>query len=121
MVVYNLFLDDWRYPKDVTDVKYPVNIEWCIVRTGRGLFMYIRNELSSVGMPAAISFDYDLGEALTGMDVLKHLLQMCRDKKLKFPRAYFHSSDSKYRRDMQAVYDLAVLHNPELKADDEPN
>lgn len=114
---YNLFLDDWRWPSGVTDIDYPVNSsEWQIVRTARDFFSYI-NEFKDGVMPAIVSFDYHLEDTMTGTDVLRHMLMQCMTRKVKFPRCFFHSSDPQRRRDMQAIYDVALLRNPELKAD----
>ena len=114
---YNIFLDDWRWPSGVTDVSYPVNTEWTyVIRTAHDFFDCI-TELKKGVMPCVVSFDYHLDEEMTGMYVLRHMLMDCMTRKVKFPRCFFHSSDPQRRRDMQAVYDVALLRNLELKAD----
>lgn len=55
---YYLFLDDERYPKNVTWVQLPENVEWVIVRDFRQFVRKIEKD----GLPAFISFDHDLAE-----------------------------------------------------------
>lgn len=54
-----LFLDDERWPKDVTWIQIP-DVQWDIVRT-QADFEYYINEL---GIPDHISFDNDLGDGM---------------------------------------------------------
>ena len=66
-----LFLDDERYPKDATWMKYPEGVEWKVVRTFSHFVKCVNREHYDI-----ISFDHDIqdfskGSELTGYDCLK--------------------------------------------------
>lgn len=111
---YSLFLDDWRGPSQVTGVDYPPDVLWTKCKDVRSFLSYIYEFKQGV-LPVHISFDHDLDETLTGVDALLHLLHKCRAAGAKFPICYFHSADHDRRKEMQRLYDIAVLRNPELK------
>ena len=73
-----LFLDDERFPQDVTWIQYPDNIEWTIVRN----FQDFNLELAHGDNDYQIySFDHDIqsyidGREYTGYDCLKCLLSV---------------------------------------------
>lgn len=54
-----LFLDDERWPKDVTWIVIP-DVKWDIVRTQADFEYYI----TELGIPDHISFDNDLGDGM---------------------------------------------------------
>ena len=54
---YYLFLDDERYPKQVTWVNLPL-VDWVIVRNYNEFVKKIEED----GMPVFISFDHDLAD-----------------------------------------------------------
>ena len=106
---YYLFLDDERFPQDVTWVKLPPH-NWTIVRNYADFVRTIENK----GLPAEIAFDHDLGfehytalhttsklfngiidynsfKEKTGYDCTKWLIEFCLEKNLPFPKFYVHS------------------------------
>lgn len=50
-----IFLDDERYPKDVTWIKYPENVEWVIARTQDYFMSLLEDEEFDI-----ITFDHDI-------------------------------------------------------------
>jgi hypothetical protein len=106
---YYLFLDDERFPQDVTWVKLPPH-NWTIVRNYADFVRTIENK----GLPVEIAFDHDLGhehyqayhtaakpghgvidyssfKEKTGLDCAKWLIEHCNEKNLPFPKYYVHS------------------------------
>jgi hypothetical protein len=104
-VSYNLFLDDFREPPDVTWVNLPL-IEWHIVRD----VLSFKNCIKSKGMPSLVSFDNDLlpkhytettlSVKDTGFEACCWLLEFCHLNKLVFPKWIVHSRNSKAVRRM---------------------
>lgn len=107
---YYLFLDDERFPQDVTWVKLPPH-KWTIVRNYKD---FVRT-IEAKGLPKAVSFDHDLGhehyntihymtkpgqgvidyssfKEKTGYDAAKWMVDYCQEKKLALPKEiYVHS------------------------------
>lgn len=98
-----LFLDDERWPKDVTwDPDFPnVGIfVWHIVRNIDEFKEFVELNL---GMITHIAFDHDLGpehypwngnkhdDGRTGMDCAKWLVDQCIDRNVKLPNFSVHS------------------------------
>lgn len=106
---YYLFLDDERFPQDVTWVNLPKH-NWTIVRNYADFVRTIENK----GLPAEIAFDHDLGhehyqayhvasrpgngvidynsfKEKTGLDCAKWLIEYCNKNNLPFPKFYVHS------------------------------
>ena len=101
---YNLFLDDIRFPKDVTWVELPL-VKWTIVRNYKEFVYTIKIN----GLPNFVSFDHDLssmhytdvfnGSKLnysaytekTGYECAKFLVEYCITNNLKFPNYTIHS------------------------------
>lgn len=106
---YYLFLDDERFPQDVTWVKLPLH-NWTIVRNYTDFVRAITDK----GLPKEIAFDHDLGyehyqayntadkpgkgvidyssfKEKTGLDCAKWLIEYCREKNLPLPTFYVHS------------------------------
>lgn len=78
-----LFLDDLRYPSEVTWVKLPsyVNTDWVIVRS----YDEAVNWVKTFGWPIFVAFDHDLGDVdnieneKTGYDFAKWLIDFDLD------------------------------------------
>jgi len=105
---YNLFLDDYRNPSDAYFKESPLykELEWVIVRNYEDFISYIKKN----GVPAAISFDHDLGFDLflekdyedydpenekTGLDCARWLLNYCLDNNLEVTRkVYIHTNNA---------------------------
>lgn len=110
-----LFLDDERYPSDVTwvdDVRYS-QLSWVIVRSYDEFVTFIED----CGLPEFVSFDHDLADEHyqtllnaveyevddgdlkktftvmenTGYTCAKWLVEYCQDNGLKFPEYVVHS------------------------------
>lgn len=87
-----IFLDDERYPKDVTWIKYPENVEWFIARTQYYFMSLLEDEEFDI-----ITFDHDIecydeeGKEVTGYDLLKWALDYFYTNNKKIPVMYFHS------------------------------
>ena len=104
---YRLFLDDERFPRQVTWVLLPTNFDpdWVIVRTYQQFVDYITTN----GLPEFISFDHDLAEEYyregyrgaepvygvykekTGYEAAKWLRQYCDERGLRVPAFTVHS------------------------------
>jgi hypothetical protein len=107
--VYYIFLDDERWPKNVTWVNLPP-FPWTVVRNYKDFV----STIDSLGMPLFISFDHDLGaehynpamyrnnkedynrlydtfKDKTGYDCAKWAVEYCMDNRLKFPEYAVHS------------------------------
>lgn len=101
---YNIFLDDERYPKQVTWIKLP-SVEWRIVRSYR---QFVRT-IERLGMPDIISFDHDLGvypevPDSNGNHCLVWLIDRCAVNGLDLPSCYFHSMNMERRKSMEFCY-----------------
>ena len=91
-MLYNLFIDDERDPKDVTwlgvgDRYAHLNYEWYVVRS----YAEAVELIQTFGcMPETVSFDHDLGDGVpTGYDLAKWMVAQA----LAFPDAYGFSAD----------------------------
>ena len=76
MKLKGLFVDDERFPQDVTWIQYPDNIEWTIVRSFQDFSLELAHGDSDYQV---YSFDHDIqsyvdGREYTGYDCLKILL-----------------------------------------------
>jgi hypothetical protein len=81
-MIYRLFIDDERDPRDVTWGKtWQENAmyrddDWIIARN----WFDVIDIAVSLGFPETISFDHDLGkDELTGYDIAKRLCEMIMD------------------------------------------
>lgn len=103
---YNLFLDDFRLPKDVTWIKLP-EVEWHIAHD----FRYFVNFLRRYGCPAIVSldhdlhpshneeaankqlrgFDYDNVNEKTGLECAIFLVRFCKENKFRPNQIYIHT------------------------------
>ena len=100
----NLFLDDIRYPSEVSWIKWP-DVKWFIVRNYNDFVYFINN----FGIPEIISFDHDLGplsikeygenglnysydrvgDEKTGLHCLQYLFNIINEKHLKPPENFY--------------------------------
>lgn len=114
--MYNLFLDDWRYPIDCAKYMYRFGVDckiyhekWVIVRS-YGDFI---RQINLNGLPNIISFDYDLADVdelreslniedwfnlkenieYNGFDCAKFLISYCIKNNLNLPKCFIHSSN----------------------------
>lgn len=73
MTTYKMFIDDERFPNEVTWVAYPFDRDrFMILRSHDDVFEYIK----TFGFPAFISFDHDLGvNEPTGKDIVNGLIE----------------------------------------------
>lgn len=98
---YALFLDDLRVPKDVTWIDLPL-VNWEVVRNFKQFVNYVKSH----GIPARVSFDFDLEPEHyvydwssnsaglitgTGQDCVKWLVAHCEDAGEPFPEYTLHT------------------------------
>ncbi len=107
-----IFLDDERYPKDVTWIKYPENVEWIIVRNSEE-FINAWWDLSINYKDFVVSFDHDIQEfkegfEITGYALLKLVLARTHIYGLEVPTCYFHSMNPVGKENMEAYYNNFV-------------
>ena len=102
-----LFIDDIRFPQDVTWIQYPENVEWTIVRS----FQDFNLELAHGDNDYPIySFDHDIqsyidGREYTGYDCLKCLLSIeTMINKLDNTQFFFHSQNPVGKKNMESYY-----------------
>ena len=107
-----IFLDDERYPKDVTWIKYPENVEWIIARTQYYFMSLLEDEEFDI-----ITFDHDIqcynedGAEVTGLHLLKWMLTYFYENNKKLPQIYFHTMNSVGKTNMEAYYNCWVNHH----------
>jgi hypothetical protein len=118
-MIYNLFLDDERKPKDVTWVELPF-VNWIIARDYDNFVRII----TQYELPVNISFDHDLAdehyrdvisgkgyinydkhEEKTGYHCAKWLVEYCMDKKLPLPTCYIHTMNPIGKQNIQSLLD----------------
>jgi len=107
---YNLFLDDYRFPRDAfihtRDSAY-LNVSWEIVRNYDEFINFIEKNFKENNIfPKLISFDHDLDDEhytynqnipydtyqhKTGYDCALWLINFCKEKRLNFPDHKFHT------------------------------
>ena len=63
--IKGLFLDDERYPQDVTWIKYPDNIEWTIVRSFQDFSLEMTHGDNDYYV---YSFDHDIQSYIDGRE-----------------------------------------------------
>ena len=116
---YYLFLDDERYPKQVTWVNLPL-VDWVIVRNYNEFVKTIEED----EMPVLISFDHDLAdehynEAMyenreynklyksfkekTGMDCARWLVNYCLDNDLKMCNYQAHTMNPVGKQNIESL------------------
>ncbi len=105
-----IFLDDERFPEDVTWIKYPDGIEWYIVRRMNDLLFAIMN----LDEEYCISFDHDIqdfntfGDENTGYTCLKNVVSFCMDTNRSIPICYFHTKNPIGLKNMYQYYENAL-------------
>lgn len=126
----NLFLDDFRQPRDacylVSNPKIYWDGEWEIVKNYLEFCGWIKRH----GLPKIVSFDHDLadihyeidfndwndatadqlGVEETGLDCAKWLVNYCMDNGFKLPEYYVHSANPVGRKNIQIYLDNAKQH-----------
>lgn len=98
-----LFLDDERYPEDVTWIQYPDNVEWTIVRTYQQFFDIFCSDKFDI-----ISFDHDIqcyinNKEKTGYDCLKQLIEYY-DFDVESIQFFFHTQNVVGKKNMESYY-----------------
>lgn len=90
---WKLFLDDVRNPADNS---------WTIARTIDQAQDLIRQN----GFPDVISFDHDVEEKRTGMDLAKWIVEQDLDGKINIPanfKFYVHSANPNGKRNIEGL------------------
>jgi hypothetical protein len=117
---YNLFLDDYRFPKETVDYMFiPIytSEEWIIVRNYYAFITIIQKK----GLPDIISFDHDLADVhyknqvfdyndetleKTGYHCAKWLIDYCLDNNLEVPtRILIHSMNPYGTQNIKSVFE----------------
>jgi hypothetical protein len=122
-----IFLDDVRFPEEVTWVKYPKDIKWIVVVKNYNQFV---NEIQTHGVPDVISWDNDLGiedyidplcvdtEAIfkerNGYDAMTWLMNLCIERHYQFPLSYLHTMNPVAKIKMQKAIENFIKHFPHL-------
>lgn len=133
---YNLFLDDFRIPKDAWNYKYykPYLTEhWKIVRNYDEFVSYIKRNYKKGHFPKFISFDHDLAaehyaprehwsekydawatsqefKEKTGMECAKWLVDFCIDNEIELPDFMVHSMNPAGAENIQSLLDNFKKH-----------
>ena len=103
----NIFLDDERYPEDVTWMQLP-NVEWCIVRTALDFKdLVLEYGIKNIGY---ISFDHDINDwsgpedrrEVTGYDLLRWMCDLVTTYEI--PKCIFHTQNPIGRNNMESYY-----------------
>lgn len=108
MSKYAIFLDDERNVSDVTWVKYPEGLDWCVVRTMRD-FMFVITQAPFEDI-SVISFDHDIADynadgcEVTGYDCLKWLVEYCLENDEDLPDCIFHTQNIIGKLNMESYY-----------------
>lgn len=117
---YNLFLDDYRIPKDAyAYMKHPIyiSVDWIVIRNYYAFITLIENK----GIPEIISFDHDLADVhykkkvfdyndesqeKTGYHCAKWLINYCIDNNKKLPVEIFvHSMNPVGTANIKSLFD----------------
>lgn len=119
---YHLFLDDERFPKNVTWEDLPP-VQWIIVRSFDDFVRVVKAR----GIPQTISFDHDLAdehykklvnsgsidyngvEEKTGYHCVKWFCEYLLDVKAKkedFPKTFFHTMNPIGKQNMMAYWQM---------------
>lgn len=108
---YSIFLDDERWPQDVTWVELPHTCtRWLVVRNYREF----KDNIKLRGMPEYSTFDHDLqdfnedGTENTGYTCLKWLVAYCIDHDMMLPGCFFHSMNPIGVKNMKSYYENAL-------------
>lgn len=119
--MYNLFLDDERFPLDVLnflqDDSYR-KLDWRIVRTAS----QFKSLVQELGVPECVSFDNDIQdftgenqEEITGYKLAQWLVYYCIDNNICFPKIVkAHSRNVVDRPNIIAIFQNALKQFPQL-------
>jgi len=125
-MAYNLFLDDYRMPKDTFDymgLPIYISVDWSIVRNYYAFVQIIEGK----GIPDIISFDHDLADEhydpqivegepyekiydmfdeKTGYHCAKWFIDYCIDNNKKLPaQIYIHSMNPAGSMNIKSLFD----------------
>jgi hypothetical protein len=117
-MAYNLFLDDFRMPKDAfeyTKLQIYLSVEWIVVRNYYAFITIIQNK----GIPDALSFDHDLADEhyvqqkvydqyseKTGYHCAEWLIYYCIDNKKELPATILiHSMNPAGSLNIKSLFD----------------
>lgn len=118
-----VFLDDERWPKDITWIDYKGLDKWTVsvVRSYAEFCKEIGDMYQRGDFPSYISLDNDIQDfsrgkdkELTGYDVAKWLVSFCFDKEIKLPKIFVHSQNN-IARDNIIAYIVNYLNFVEKK------
>lgn len=125
--MYNLFLDDFRFPEQVKWINLP-NVKWEIVRSYDEFVAFITKN----GLPNFISFDHDLADEhykelnnsfdsdfiqyslfteKTGYDCAKWLVKYCFDNRASLPHYTVHSLNPIGKKNILSLLDVFNNHS----------
>lgn len=115
-IKYSIFLDDVRFPSDVTWVSLNFPADKVIVRD----FNQFKRTIERKGLPVFVAYDHDLsvehyGDGLngdnidysqykekTGLDCCKFLVEECAKKSIKHPPYVVHSMNPVGRANIES-------------------
>lgn len=100
---YNLFLDDYRYPNDVTWANLPIDQHYSVVRN----YKEFVDLITLRGVPKFVCYDHDLADCdniieMTGFDCAKWLVAYCFDRNIKHPPYVVHSLNPEGKKNIEA-------------------
>lgn len=117
---YNLFLDDYRIPRDCFEYMHSpiyISVDWIVVRNYYAFITLIENK----GIPEIISFDHDLADVhykkqefnyddetqeKTGFHCAKWLINYCIDNKKELPaEVLIHSMNPAGSANIKSLFD----------------
>lgn len=117
-----IFLDDVRWPHEVTWVNLPKDVEWCVVRSYDAFkeAVIAWYKASEGSLPDIISFDHDLApdhyiddgkhKEKTGYDAAKWLVEFCFDNDVTIPNWCVHSLNPVGAQNIDSYMQNAVMH-----------
>lgn len=111
-----LFLDDERFPQDVTWMTYPEEVEWKVVRTYGEFVCAVVTKHYDI-----ISFDHDIqdfddrGIERTGYTCLKWMVELALDGVMKLPMCVVHSQNPTGAENIRKYYENACKYLESLK------
>src|SRR5688572_15737232 len=120
---YNLFLDDFRMPKDCTyvkDCRPYLNRRWIIARN----YDEFVKRVEDLGIPLLISFDHDLADEhyaptgisyddfkeKTGYHCMQWLIDYLTDNNLPAPDVMVHSANPVGAENMEKLFENFLKH-----------
>jgi hypothetical protein len=112
-MTYKLFLDDVRYPGEVTWVKFE-NGPYEIVRS----YEQFVEHITTNGLPDYVCFDHDLNDIhyggnysdeRTGYHAAVWLVEYCHENKLEFPNYVVHSMNPVGKENIEKYIEQAKV------------